>query len=214
MALSNPVDARQTILPIILDVPVPLTDEFIAHLSARNPQYRFETDADGRLVMTPGTGFLASGGEAELVRQVGNWNATCDFGFVTSSSGYFRQMNDAAIKGPDCTYTSWGNIEAQIPPDREDKPAYAQLAPDVTFELTSPTDDLAALETKCGNYLANRIKVAVLLVAKDQSARLYRPNREPVIASDTHAVVIGNEMPGFTLNAQAIFAATRLRRNR
>jgi Uma2 family endonuclease len=214
MARSRPVDAQPTMLPIVLDWPVPLSDEFIAHLCARNPHYRFETDADGRLVMSPGTGFLASGGEAELVRQVGNWNAIYDHGFVTSSSGYFRQLNDADIKGPDCTYTSWENIEAQIPPDREDRPAYAQLAPDVTFELTSPTDDPGVLDAKCRGYVANQIQVAVLLVSNDNSVRLYRPNIEPVIVYETETVEIGDEMPHFMLNAQAVFSATRLRRNR
>ncbi len=138
------------------------------------------------------------------MRQVGNWNATADFGFVTSSSGYFRQIDDADIKGPDCTYTSWENIETQIPPERETTPAYAQLAPNVTFELTAPTDDLAVLDTKCRRYVANRIKVAVLLISRDQSVRLYRPHREPIIAADIHAVMIGSEMPQFSLNAQAV----------
>jgi Uma2 family endonuclease len=214
MAISQRVKDQPAVLPIVLDLPVALTDEFIADLCARNPQYRFETDADGRLVMTPGTGFLASGGEAELVRQVGNWNVTYDLGFVTSSSGYFRQINDADVKGPDCTYTSWEHIEAQILPEREERPAYAQLAPDVTFELTSLTDDLDVLEVKCRRYLANQINCAVLLVSKNESVRVYRPNSEPIIANDIRAVVIGAEMPGFTLNAQAVFAATRLRRNR
>jgi Uma2 family endonuclease len=213
MAMTNPIDTQETVLPVVIDLPVTLTDEFIAALCARNPQYRFETDADGRLVMTPGTGFLASGGEAELIRQVGNWNTTYDFGFATSSSGYFRQLHDKDVKGPDCTYTAWENIESQIPPDREHV-AYAQLAPDVTFELMSPTDDLTILETKCHSYLANGIKVAVLLVSRNNSVRIYRPNSEPVTAPDIRAVVIAPEMPRFVLNANAVFAATRLRRRR
>lgn len=161
MAATNPIDTLETVLPAVVDLPDTLTDEFIAALSARNPQYRFETDADGRLVMTPGTGFLASGGEAELIRQVGNWDTTCDFGFATSSSGYFRQLHDNDVKGPDCTYTAWENIESQIPSDREHV-AYAQLAPDVTFELMSPTDDLTIVDSEQRNRIGGNLPTAML----------------------------------------------------
>jgi len=197
---------HETILPVVLDMPVPLTDDLIASLGSLNPQYRFETTADGRLILTPGTGFFASGGEAELIRQVGNWNKEHGLGHVSSSSGYFKQL-DAAVKGPDCTYTTWESIDAQIPLDRKPQ-AYEQLAPDVTFELTSPTDGFTTLDTKCRGYATNGNKAVLLLISRTQSVATYRPNAEPVYADDIAAVVIGSEMPGFVLDAQAVFAAS------
>jgi hypothetical protein len=49
-----------------------VTEETLIALAGKNPEYRFETTADGRLVVSPLTGFFASGGEAELGRQIGN----------------------------------------------------------------------------------------------------------------------------------------------
>lgn len=198
-------DSSHTVAPIVIDLPVPVTDELIAELGYRNPQYRFESSADGRLIVTPGTGFFASGGEAELIRQVGNWSKQLGLGHV-SSSGYFRQLN-AAVKGSDCTYTTWESIDAQIPIDGKPQ-AYEQLAPDVTFELMSPTDDLATLDMKCREFTANDVKVVLLLISRSQSVAMYRTNVEPMYAQDTRAVVVGPAMPGFILDAQAVFAAS------
>ena len=204
-----PID-HVTIPPVIIDPTVPVTDELIADLGVRNPDYRFETTADRRLVITPGTGFFPSGGEAELVYQVVRWNHEHGLGHVSSSSGYFTQL-DNAVKGPDCTYTSSDSIDAQIPVEQAPK-AYEQLAPDVTFELTSPTDDLDTLDAKCRNFIANGIKVALLLVSRTRSVAIYRPGAEPSTAENMSEVVVGPEMPGFVLNAQAVFDASTRRR--
>jgi hypothetical protein len=51
--------------PVIIDLSVPITDELLAAICARNPDYRFETTTDRRLIITPGTGIFPSGGEAE-----------------------------------------------------------------------------------------------------------------------------------------------------
>ena len=196
-----------TVLPLMLDIPTPLTDDFIAALGSRNPQYRFETTADGKLIVTPGTGFFASVGEAELIRQVTTWNFAHKLGCVSSSSGYFRLKYTAAVKGPDCTYTSWESIDDQLPLDEEPQ-AYEQFAPDATFELMSPTDDFTTLDTKCRDFVANGIPVVLLLIWRTQSVATYRPNAKPVYADDISAVVVGPEMPGFVLDAQAVFAAS------
>jgi Uma2 family endonuclease len=195
-----------TVQPVIIDPAVPVTDELIADLATRNPNYRFESTADRRLIITPGTGFFPSGGDAELIYQVVGWNHQHGLGHVSSSSGYFTQL-DNAVKGPDCTFTSWENIDAQIPAGRAPQ-AYEQLAPDVTFELSSPTDDLEALDAKCRNFIANGIKVALLLVSRPGSVAIYRRGVEPSIVKQIREVIVGAEMPGFVLNAQAVFDAS------
>ncbi len=212
MATTPIPTAHVTTPPVIIDPTVPVTDELIAELGARNPDYRFETTADRRLIITPGTGFFSSGGEAELVYQVVGWNHEHGLGHVSSSSGYLTQL-DNAVKGPDCTYTSWESIDAQIPAEQDPK-AYEQLAPDVTFELTSPTDDLDTLDAKCRNFIANGIKVALLLISRSRSVSFYRPGVEASTAKNLREVIVGPEMPGFILNAQAVFdAGTRRRPN-
>ncbi len=115
------------------------------------------------------------------------------------------------MKGPDCTYTSWESIDAQIPTERPSK-AYEQLAPDVTFEVALPTDDPDTLDAKCRNFIANGIKVALLLISRSRLVTIYRPGVEPRAAENIREVIVGPEMLGFILNAEAVFDASTRRR--
>jgi len=103
--------------PVIIALTERITEETLIALASKNPEYRFETTADGRLVVSPLTGFFASGGEADLGRQIGNWNAEKRLGRVTSSSGGFT-LADGAIKGPDAAFVSHERI-ATLSPKRE-----------------------------------------------------------------------------------------------
>jgi Uma2 family endonuclease len=205
MAIANPAAAEAAAqYPITLALAEPVTEAMLLVIGAKNPEYQFETTADGRLLVKPLTGFFASGGEAELIRQVANWNAEHRFGHVTSSSGGITRA-DGAIKGPDTTYTSRARIAA-LGPDRKRR-ALEQIAPDAVFELLSPSDKLSDTVATCEGYVNSGSLVAVLLNPRDRSVMLYRPGQEPVRADDIGAVVIGQEMPAFVLDAVAVFAA-------
>jgi Uma2 family endonuclease len=174
-------------------------------LAGKNPEYRFETTADGRLVVTPLTGFFASGGEAELSRQIGNWNAEKRRGRVTSSSGGFT-LADGAIKGPDAAFVSPERIAALSP--KRKKRAFEKIAPDAVFELLSPSDGRLYAVAKCEEYVATGSAVAMLINPRDRSVTLYRKGQHPHVFCDAGRLTIGAEMPGFTLDAAAIFEAS------
>jgi Uma2 family endonuclease len=112
--------------PVIIALTERVTEKTLIALAGKNPEYRFETTADGRLVVSPLTGFFASGGEAELGRQIGNWNAEKRLGRVTSSSGGFT-LADGAIKGPDAAFVSLERI-ATLSPKRK-KRSFEKIAP-------------------------------------------------------------------------------------
>src|SRR5664279_3717212 len=92
--------------PVIIALTERVTEETLIVLAGKNPEYRFETTADGRLVVSPGTSFFASGGEAQLTYQIVAWNEKHKLGFVSSTSGSLKIPNNA-VKGPDCTFTAW-----------------------------------------------------------------------------------------------------------
>jgi hypothetical protein len=88
MAIADSAAARpEAPEPVIIALTERVTEETLIALARKNPEYRFETTADGRLVVSPLTGFFASGGEAELGRQIGNWNA----GEAARSSDFFER---------------------------------------------------------------------------------------------------------------------------
>lgn len=100
-------------------------------LARKNPKYRFETMADGRLVVSPLIDTFAWFGEGDLVRQLANWNVEVRLGRVSSSSGGITLAN-GAIKGPDAAFISNERLAA-LSPDRK-KLAFERIAPDAVFD--------------------------------------------------------------------------------
>jgi Uma2 family endonuclease len=204
MAIADPTVRPEETGPVILSLPERVTEEMLIALARNNPEYRFETTADGRLVVSPLTGTYASGGEAELVRQLGNWNVAHKSGVVTSSSGGIT-LSDGAIKGPDATFISNARLAALSP--KRKKRAFEQVAPDVVFELLWPTDRLQYTVAKCDEYVETGSAVAALLNPRDRTVTLYRTGQEPVVIGNAGLVTIVEEMPDFTLDAAAVFDA-------
>lgn len=197
----HPEEARTVIIALTARV----TEETLIELGTKNPDYRFETMADGRLVVSPLTGTEASLGEGELYFQVERWNKQHRLGFVTPSSGGIT-LADGAIKGPDTTFISHRRMAAASPEPKQ-KRAFKQIAPDVVFELLSPSDELQYTVSKCEEYVATGSDIAVFLNPRNRSVTMYRRNERPKTAADIAAMRIGDEMPGFVLNAQAVFDA-------
>lgn len=190
--------------PFVLKLPQPVDESQLIAIAQENPGYRFETTADGRLVVSFLTGTFANGGEVELIRQLGNWNVARQGGRILSSSGGFTLAN-GAIAGPDGAFVSHERL-ATLDPERDDR-AFERIAPEAVFEVLSPSDNRRYTDEKCRAYVATGSDVAVLINPRDRSVTLYRAGREPAVVPDATLVTIGDELPGFTLDAAAIFAA-------
>lgn len=188
--------------PLILRLLEPVTEAMLIALGRSNPEYRFESTADGRLVVSLLTGTFASGGEAELLAQIVLWNRKRGLGRVTSSSGGIT-LADGAIKGPDATFISNERLAALSP--KRKKRAFEAIAPDAVFELLSPTDRLRYTQEKCNEYVATGSHVAVLLNPRNRTVTIYRDGQMPVVVRDALFLSIGPEMPGFELDIGAIF---------
>jgi len=200
-----PAIAYEPASPVILSLGARVTEEELIDFARNNPEYRFETTADGRLVVSPLTGTFASFGEGELFFQLELWNKSHKLGFVLPATGGITLAN-GAIKGPDAAFISHRRM-ATLSPNRK-KRAFEEIAPDAVFELRSPSDDLPTLQAKCEEYIGTGSGVAVLLDPRDRSVSLYRKGCDTVIIRDAGAVAIGPEVPGFILDAPAVFEAS------
>lgn len=190
--------------PVVLVLPRRVTEDMLLAVTRNNPEYRFETTADGRLVVSPLTGTFASFGEGELVAQISAWNTQRGLGRVLPSSGGIT-LADGAIKGPDAAFISHQRIAALAP--KRKKRAFEQIAPDAVFELLSPTDRLPYTVEKCEEYVETGSGVAVLLDPRNRSVTLFRIGGRQMLLRDARLVAIGDEMPGFVLDVRAVFEA-------
>ncbi len=67
-----------------------MTDEELMQMISQDPQWRFERNADGTLVIMPPTGGISSNCEAKAIAYLLTWVERHELGEVFSSSGGFR----------------------------------------------------------------------------------------------------------------------------
>ncbi len=174
-----------------------ITDETLLAISRANPGYRFERSAMGCLIVAP-SGFFASGGEGELFYQVATYAKATGLGRAFPSTAGFT-LPDTSIFAPDTTYVTHERL-ASLSPEALSA-AFVALVPDVVFELLSPSDAAIDAVRKIERYIANGVRVAVLI--GPQTVQVWRPNSPPSTSSESD-VTIGDEMPDFILDARAI----------
>lgn len=82
-----------------------------------------------------------------------------------------------------------------------------RIPPDLAIEIISPDQTPRELERKCRWYVDNGALVALLVVDRDRSIRVFRPNT-PVLVLRAGAIVELHEVsPGLQLAVDEVFAA-------
>jgi len=177
-----------------------VTDAELVSLSARNPDLRFERNADGTLVTMPPTGGISGNREAKATAYLLTWVEAHDLGEVFSSSTGFRLAN-GAVRSPDAAFVAKGRLP-QAWDQGEDQ--FLPLAPDFVIEVRSKTDDLAALQAKMQEYIENGVQLGWLFDRQNQQAWIYRADgsvtQVPATASLSGEAVV----PGFILAANRL----------
>jgi len=208
--LHGPADVRAEDSAMALELRLPepaLTEEMLLALSRENPGYCFERSTDGKLVVSAPTGFFSSADEGELFKQVAIWTDSSGLGEAYPATAGMT-LPDTSIKSPDATYVTNETLAALTPEDY--RPVFIHIVPDVVFELVSPSDDLSDVEKKIDAFIANGVRVGVMLDPNSQTVTIFRPNTERKTYA-TGLVEIGLEMPGFVLDAAMVFRRSKRR---
>ena len=193
------VDGATEIVP-----PHPVADDVLVALGVRYDPLRFERFGDGTLLVTPPADTRSSGANAELVYQVKRWQRERGGdGYVTESSGGVK-FPDGAVLAPDATY--WA-------PERwrhASRATFADVVPDAAFEVLSSSDRVATKRKKLATYLRHGVRLAVLIDPKRRRVHVGRAGAARLEdLGPVRALDCAPAMPGFVLDAAAIFAAAR-----
>ena len=187
-------------LAISLDLLRPVTDEELRQLSERNPGYRFERTAKGRILVTP-TGGESGRRSAKVLFQLERWNEGRGLGVVFDSSTGFR-LPDGSLLAPDAAWLSRRRWEAL---SREEREGFVPLCPEAVFEIRSSSDVYTDLREKMQAYLANGARLAVLIDPYREVVHVYRPGRDPEQHERADRVALDPELPGFVLELAPVF---------
>jgi Uma2 family endonuclease len=177
-----------------------LTDEALMQLSAKNPELRFERNADGSLVTMAPTGGISGNREAKVGARLLVWVEDHDLGEVFSSSCGFKLPN-GAVRSPDAAFVAKG----RLPEDwdqREDE--YLPLAPDFVIEIRSKNDSLTGLQEKMREYMAQGVRLGWLIDRKNRTAYVYRSDGS--VTQYPEAAMLSGEdvVPGFGLALKVV----------
>ncbi|MEH2413673.1 Uma2 family endonuclease [Nostoc sp.] len=128
-----------------------LTLEDLEQMQQQHPDFRMELVKGNIIVMSP-SGYESDEVAAAMIAQLDNWVRPRKLGRTTASSAGFRLPN-SDLRAPDASFVLAERL-------RRSPKSFAQLAPDLTVEVKSPSDNLEDLRVKIQEFLSLGTKVS------------------------------------------------------
>ena len=178
-----------------------ISDRSLEQLCKENPDLRFETDANGKLIIMSPTGSESGKRNSSLIAQVWYWNNQSKLGEVFDSSTGFK-LSNGAIRSPDVSWIAlnrWNSLS-----DKQ-KRGFAPIDPDFVIELLSPTDDLLTTQQKMIEYLNCGVQLGWLINPDEKEVKIYRLGKATEILSNPSSLSGEDILPGLTIDLADIF---------
>jgi Uma2 family endonuclease len=198
------VQSEQMPLPIDLSsltATQQMSDRQFYDFCLSNPELRIERSASGEIIVMPPAFSDTGNRNLKIAAQVFNWAEQDGTGEAFDSSAGFTLPN-GAMRAPDVTWILKARWNALSP---EEQASFAPIVPDFVVELRSSSDRLNDLQDKMEEYIANGVRLGLLIDRKSRQVRLYRPNLEPEVLEQPETVNCEPEMPGFVLKMARIW---------
>lgn len=173
-----------------------VTDDELLQLSSDNPETRFETTKEGKLIVMSPTGSNSGKFNLALAAQVWLWNSQSKTGVAFDSSTGFI-LSNGAIKSPDVSWielTRWNELTQQ----QQDK--FAPIDPDFVIELRSPTDKLDDLQQKMVEYGSCGVKLGWLIDPQNKQVEIYRQGQNKEVLDNPHVLSGEDVLPGLAVD--------------
>jgi Uma2 family endonuclease len=180
-----------------------LTPRDLEKLQSEHPDWQMELVRGEIYVMSP-SGLESDEVAAEIIRQLGNWVRPRKLGRVAASSAGFILPNaDGDVRAPDASFIKAERLKRTT----QD---YAQLVPDLSFEVRSKTDSLSLLREKIQQFIELGTAVGVLVDPRSRSMEVYRANVKRVedaeVLKDGDVLAVPELLPGWELPVAEIWA--------
>jgi Uma2 family endonuclease len=185
------------------EVYLQVTPAQFEELARANSDLRLERDANGVLIVNPPTGWETGKRNFSLIGQLHQWCEKNDqLGEAFESSTGFILPN-GANRSPDASWVSstrWNALTV------EEKGTFPQICPDFVVELRSASDNLAPLQEKMREYLANGAVLGWLIDPKNRQVEIYRVGQEVEVLENPVELSGEATLPRLIINLQKIWA--------
>ena len=85
-----------------------------------------------------------------------------------------------------------------------------EIPPDIAVEIVSPSQSATTLVRRCLWYVANGVRIALLVDPADASVLLFRPDQIPGALHESDSIDFGDVLPGFGLTVRELFDSLKL----
>ncbi|KAM3091669.1 Uma2 family endonuclease [Phormidesmis sp. 146-35] len=198
------VKSAQMSMPIDLSSLITLSkmsDQQFYGFCRTNPDLRIERNATGEIVVMPPAFADTGNRNGRVFGQLYVWSEADGTGEVFDSSSGFTLAN-GATRSPDAAWVLSDRWNA-LPPEQQ--ASFASIAPDFVVELRSSSDTLLSLKEKMEEYIANGVRLGLLIDRKHCQVHVYRVDRPPEILDNPESVSCEPEMPMFALKMAKIW---------
>jgi len=176
-----------------------LTVDDLEQFQRQHPNYRLEL-VDGAIIVMSPSGFESDEIAAAIVAQLWSWVWPRKLGRVTASSAGFKLPNATAdTRAPDASFVKADRM-------RRTTEDFADLVPDLIFEVRSKTDDLDALRVKIRQFIDFGTTVGALVDYRTQTIEVYRNQGDVVILRDGDRFTAPELLPGWEMEVSSIWA--------
>jgi len=197
------VKAEQMSLPIDLSslTSMKMSDQQFRDFCRTNPDLRIERSANGEIIVMPPAFSDTGNRNGRVFGQLFVWSEADATGEAFDSSSGFTLPN-GATRSPDAAWILSYRWNALSP---EQQASFAPIVADFVVELRSSSDTLMSLKEKMEEYIANGVRLGLLIDRKNCQVHVYRPDREPEILDNPESVSCEPEMPMFALKMARIW---------
>lgn len=132
---------------------------------------------------------------------VGQFVEPRELGWVlTNDAGIVTARNPDTVRGADVAYCSFARLPAGTMPT-----GYLPVAPEVVFEILSPSDLWCDLLEKVAEYLAASVPTVVVLDPIHRTARVYRDDQPPELLDDDAELRLPEIHAEFSISLATLF---------
>lgn len=128
-----------------------------------------------------------------IARIVGQFVEASDLGhWFGGDAGIVTAQDPDTVRGPDAAFASYERI-----PREADDDHYFLVAPELVFEVLSPSDRWVDMLDKVSEYLHAGVDAVCLLDPNSRTLQIHRAELPPTVHSDTDSLEFPDILPGF-----------------
>jgi Uma2 family endonuclease len=136
-----------------------------------------------------------------IARVVGEYVEDRDLGhWFGGDAGIVTEQDPDTVRGPDAAFASYQRI-----PREADDEHYFLVAPELVFEVLSPSDRWVNVLDKVSEYLHAGVNVVCLVDPRTRSVQLHRAETTPVTLAETDDFELSDILPGFSCPVMKFF---------